>query len=558
METNVFFQLSIVIAVAAGIALFMRLIKQPLIIGYILTGVIVGPFALNIIESESVIDVFASIGIALLLFIIGLGLNPKVVKEVGKVAFITGSVQILLTTIIGFAAGRALGWSKTDSVFAGLCLAFSSTIIILKLLSDRKDQTRLYGKITIGVLLLQDIVAAGALILVNARSGGSFSVSVLAWLGVKAVILIGSIILVGWFVLPRMNKFISSNQEFLFLFAIGWGFGAAALFEFFGFSIEIGALFAGIALAGLPYSQEVASRLRPLRDFFIVVFFIVLGTRLNIINFNHLILTIVVFVAIVAFAKPLIVMVTMGILGYTKKTSFKTAGALAQISEFSLVFVLIGHKQGLVSNDIANVMTIVALITIASSTYAILYSNRIYNLFESKLRFFERSKTHQETDRHRHYDMVLLGYKRGGREFVKVMQQLNKKYVVIDYDPEIIEHLERKHVHYLYGDVTDLELMGEINLNTVKLVVSSVSDYKTNVFLLNWINSINPRIVFICNADHPNLASELYGMGASYVILPHYIGSEKISSFIKKNGFNKTEFKHFREKHLEYLEKHYS
>ena len=292
METNVFFQLSIVIAVAAGIALFMRLIKQPLIIGYILTGVIVGPFALNIIESESVIDVFASIGIALLLFIIGLGLNPKVVKEVGKVAFITGSVQILLTTIIGFAAGRALGWSKTDSVFAGLCLAFSSTIIILKLLSDRKDQTRLYGKITIGVLLLQDIVAAGALILVNARSGGSFSVSVLAWLGVKAVILIGSIILVGWFVLPRMNKFISSNQEFLFLFAIGWGFGAAALFEFFGFSIEIGALFAGIALAGLPYSQEVASRLRPLRDFFIVVFFIVLGTRLNIVNFDHLILTI--------------------------------------------------------------------------------------------------------------------------------------------------------------------------------------------------------------------------------------------------------------------------
>jgi len=557
MEANIFSELSVVIAIGAGIALVMRLIKQPLIIGYILTGIVVGPSILNIIKSESTINVFANIGIALLLFIIGLGLNPRVVKEVGKVALITGGVQILFTALVGFLFSRAFGWSKTESLFVGLALAFSSTIIILKLLSDKKEQTRLYGKITIGILLLQDIVAALALVLVAARSEGAFSVNALLLLGFKGLLIAIPMYLISVYILPRMNKVIAGSQEFLFLFAIGWGFGAAALFEYFGFSLEVGALFAGVALASLPYAQEIASRLRPLRDFFVVVFFIVLGTRLSFTNIFGLILPIAIFLLIVVLVKPFTVMATMGILGYTKNTSFKAAGSLAQISEFSLVFILLGQQQGLVRPNIANIMTIVALITIATSAYAITYSNQIYTILERNLTLFERRKTHQEKEQKHHYDMILFGFNKGGQEFVRVMEQMKKKYVVVDYDPEVIDVLEHQQITYLYGDVTDLELLEELNMASAKLVVSTVSDHETNLFLVRWLEKVNPHAVFVCAAETATQASSLYEEGAAYVMMPHYIGSEKIGSFIKRNGFNKTEFRKFREKHLQYLETHY-
>jgi Kef-type K+ transport system membrane component KefB len=558
MHSNIFIELSAVIAIGAGISLVMRIIRQPLIIGYILTGLLVGPSLLNIVNNDQTINVFASIGIALLLFIIGLGLNPRIIKEVGKVATITGFIQIIITSLIGFAAGRAFGYTKTESVIVGLALAFSSTIIILKLLSDKKEQTRLYGKITIGVLLIQDITAAIVLILVTARSEGSFSFTEMLALGLRGALILIPLFLIGNFVLPRINKIIAGSQEFLFLFAIGWGFGAAALFEHFGFSIEVGALFAGIALANLPYSQEIASRLRPLRDFFVVVFFIALGTQLNFNNFGSLWMPILVFCLIVILIKPLITMVIMGALSYTKNTSFKTSTSLAQISEFSLVLIILGQQQGLVRNDITNIITILALVTIAISAYAITYSDSLYNLFEKNLVLFERRKAKYDDLKTQHYDMVLFGYKKGGSEFVKVMEQMKKKFVVVDYDPEVVDIMTNQNIDFIYGDATDVELLSEVHLAHAKMVVSTIGDHPTNIFLARWLERVNQNAVYVCAAETAEQASELYEEGAAYVMMPHYIGSEKISSFIKRNGFNKTEFRRFREKHLQYLQSHYS
>lgn len=558
MPTDFFTELSIVIAIGAVISLIMRLIRQPLIIGYILTGLLVGPSIFNIVNDNPTIDVFASIGIALLLFIIGLGLNPRVIREVGKVAAIAGIAQIILTAVIGFAGGRVFGYGKTESVFVGLALAFSSTIIILKLLSDKKEQTRLYGKITIGILLIQDIVATLVLIFVTARSEGSFSYTTLLALAGKSLLILAPMFIISYQLLPRMNKLIASSQEFLFLFAIGWGFGAATLFEHFGFSIEVGALFAGVALANLPYAQEIASRLRPLRDFFVVVFFIMLGTQLNFNNFGSLWLPVVVFTVIVIFLKPLITMGLMGILGYTKNTGFRVSSAIGQISEFSLVLVVLGVNQGLVRPEIASIMTILALITIAYSAYAMTFSSGLYNVLERKLALFERRRTKQDTARPQNYEMVLFGYKKGGSEFIRVMEQMGKKFVVVDYDPEVVDMLANQNIHFIYGDVTDLELLNELNMAKAKLVVSTVSDHTTNLFLARWLDQANPNAVFVCAADSAEQASELYEAGVSYVMMPHYIGSEKISAFIKRNGFKKTEFRRFREKHLQYLQTHYS
>lgn len=278
MHGNVFTEISIIIAIGAAISLIMRLIKQPLIIGYIITGLLVGPSFLNLIKNSETIDVFASIGVALLLFIVGLGLNPRVIKEIGKVAGITAFAQITITSLLGYVFGQFVGFSKTESLLLGLALSFSSTIIVLKLLSDKKELTRLNGKIAIGILLIEDIVATLSLIFISARADGTFSLNALLFLGLKGILLLGLLIIISNFVLQKMNNFIASNQELLFLFAIGWGFGVASIFLQIGFSIEIGALFAGISLSALPHAQEVSSRLRPLRDFFIILFFISLGS----------------------------------------------------------------------------------------------------------------------------------------------------------------------------------------------------------------------------------------------------------------------------------------
>lgn len=558
MNQNFFTELSIIIAVGAGISLIMRLIKQPLIIGYILTGILVGPTVLNFVHNDSTIEVFSNIGIALLLFIIGLGLNPKIIKEVGKVASIAGFVQITLTTILGFLAGRLFGYTKTESLILGIAVAFSSTIIILKLLSDKKEQTRLYSKIAIGILLIQDIMATLALVLLTARSEGSFSISAFISLGIKATAIIIPMFIIGNYILPKMNKLIAGSQEFLFLFAIGWGFGAAAIFEHFGFSIEVGALFAGVALANLPYSQEISLRLRPLRDFFIIVFFIALGADLSIVNIGSYILPILILCLIVLVAKPIITMGVMGVLGYTKNTSFRTSSSLAQVSEFSLIFVILANSQGLVGKNIVNIISIVALVTIAISSYLITYSSAIYNLLERHLSMFERRKTKNEQTKPKKYDMVLFGYNKGGQEFIRVMEHMNKKYIVVDYDPDVIDLLDHQNIPYLYGDVTDPELLEEISLTHAKLVVSTVTDHDTNLFLAKWLEKVSPYSVFVCTADNAQQASDLYEEGSAYVMLPHYIGSEKIGNFIRKNGFNKTEFRKFREKHLQYLETHYS
>jgi Kef-type K+ transport system membrane component KefB len=557
MHESIFGELSLIIAIGTGMALLMRIIHQPLIIGHILTGILVGPTVLHLVNSAETMEVFSNIGIALLLFIIGLGLNPRVIREVGKVAAIAGTLQVAISLGLGYGTGYMLGLNNMEALFLGVALSFSSTIIILKLLSDKKEQTRLYGKVVTGLLLVQDVLAAAALLFVTSNSSDSgFSTSQLVSLLVKGLAIGGSMFLVGHLVLPKAHRLIAGSQEFLFLFAIGWGFGCAALFELAGFSLEIGALLAGVALASLPYTQEISARLRPLRDFFIVVFFISLGTRLVFQDIGLLIPIIIISSFVVIVLKPVIVLSIMGLMGYTKRTSFKAAVAMGQVSEFSLVFVIIGNRVGLVSTNLVAIVTMVALISIAASTYLIMYSDKLFLLFEQYLSPFEGRKTHKEHETRSHYDLVLFGYLRGGPEFVKLFQSLHKRSVVVDYDPSVIDTLEQQKVNYIYGDATDIELLEEIGLEYSKLVVSTMTDYETNAFLVKLLENINPRAVVICHGENATEAQKLYELGASYVMVPHYIGSEKISAFIRRSGLNKSEFKKYREKHLDYLKTH--
>lgn len=558
MHGNVFSEISIIIALAAFVALIMRALKQPLIIGHIITGIIAGPSFLKIIHADASFAGLSEMGVALLLFIIGLDLSIKALSRVGKAVFVTTAVQIGTVTAVGYAVCLLLGFGKTESAILGLGLAMSSTIIIVKLLNDKKETGRLYAQIAIGVLLLQDIVATFAKIGLAARSNDGDTVQTLITLGVRGVGIIAVMYLVVKQIIPRLTHTLERNRELLLLFSLGWGLGLALLFQKAGFSTEIGALFAGVSLASLPYSSEMASRLKPLRDFFLVIFFITLGQSMSPGQLTGVIGPAILLSLLVLIVKPLSVLASMGMLGYTKRASFKAAVAMSQVSEFSLVFLVAAQASGFVGQEASATLTLTALITFAASTYLIKYDNSLFVTLEQHLRLFERHVTKSDPRRGVNtYPIVLFGYRKGGHEFLKTFGKMGKKFIIVDYDPENIEALERQSANYIYGDATDPELLDELNLAKSKLVVSTIGDSETNQFLAHWLKTHNPDAVFVCSADRAEYASDLYAEGASYVMMPHYIGSEKISTFIRKNGFNKTEFKRFREKHLVYLQSHF-
>ena len=556
MHGDAFLQLSLVIVLAAVVSVAMRWLRQPLIIGYIITGIIAGPSFLSLLHDRSAFDTFSEIGIVLLLFIIGLELNARVVRQLGKVAFFTAFVSLILMMSLGFTAATLLHFTKTEAVLTGLALFFSSTIIIAKVLSDKNELTRLHGRIAVGVILIDDLVATIALLFVAANSGHSLSAGEVGWLFAKGAALLIGFGFLGAKVLPAVTRFVASSQELLFLFALAWGFGVATLVNKAGFSVEIGALFAGVTLAHLPYAHEIGSRLKPLRNFFIVLFFITLGENLNLGHLESALVPALVLSALVIIAKPFAVMSALGFLRYTKRTGFKAAINLSQISEFSIILIVLAQQSGLVSEKLSAVTTIVAFITIAVSTYLMQYDNSLYAKLEKVLRIFERRETREHESRVNTHPLILFGYKKGGHEFVKTFRAMKKPFLVVDYNPDVIELLDRLHIESLYGDATDGELLAELHLSKTKLAVSTITDFQTNRALVRHLHHHNKEMVILCHADDYNQAAELYQLGATYVMLPHFIGSERMSMFIHRNGLRKKSFDIYREKHFIDAKKH--
>lgn len=549
MDHSIFLQLSLVLALAAGVSVVTQLFRQPPIIGYIITGFVVGPALLDVVQAKDAFETFSQIGIALLLFMIGLGLNMGVIRSLGKPAILTYLVILGGLGPAGYLASVLLGFSVQEALVVALSLSFSSTIIVVKILSDKKGQARLYGQLAIGIILVDDIMATLALLFVSAQAGGT-GLADFGQLVLKGAGIAGILTFLGVFVMPRLTRFFASSQELLYLFSLAWGFGVANAFSWAGFSVEVGALFAGVALAHLPYAQEIGTRLKPVRDFFIILFFIGLGTHLGLDRVGPAIVPALIISTLVMALKPILTMIGLGMLGYTKQTSFKASIHLSQISEFSIILVVLATSIGIASDHMVTVMTLVALATIILSTYMMKYDDKLYRRLEKVLSIFERKEIKQELKSLKHYPLVLLGYHKGGHEFVRTFRRMDKGYVVVDYDPAVIEELEHQHIHHIYGDATDLELLEEIGVRHSEIVVSTIGDTQTNLLLAEHITKHNEDALFICHATSYDDAEALYQKGAAYVILPHYVGSEQISSFIREHGSNKKAFAKYRQDHL--------
>lgn len=550
---NLFVELSLIILVVLGVSVVMRILKQPLIIGYILSGILVGPLLLNILHTESTWQIFSEIGIAFLLFLVGMHLNPKIIKEVGKISLITGIGQIIFTSLIGYLLCLLLGFSHVTSLYIALALTFSSTIIITKLLSDKESLDKLYGKISIGFLLIQDLIAIIVLLFVSSFAGGEGSLNLVLGIFIKGALLFAALFLFSHYVLPKFNDFFARSHEFLFIFAIAWGFGISALFMYIGLSIEVGALLAGILLSMFSYSYEISSKLRPLRDFFILAFFILLGSQMIFGNFSDMIIPAIVLSLFILIGNPLIVLIIMGLFGYSKNTGFNAGLTVAQISEFSLILIALGVKVGHLSNEILSFVTIVGLFTIAGSTYMIMYSERIYFYLSRHLSIFEKKKLKEKKQFDKTYEYFLFGENRIGFSIMKKLIKLKKDYLVVDFNPKRVKNLVAKGINCVYGDLSNIDMIEELKLSKAKLVVSTIPDMEVNMTLLNYLRAKNNKVRIIVTARQIKDAFDLYEAGADYVILPHFLGGDYVSRIIEHAEKDKKIYKKEKKKQLKDL-----
>ncbi|MBI2669262.1 cation:proton antiporter [Candidatus Woesearchaeota archaeon] len=551
MTGSTFIDISLVIFIAVGIAALTKLLKQPLIISYIITGLVAS--ALHLVSTENLAP-FAQFGVALLLFMVGLNLNPKVIKDIGKVALLTGIGQILFTFIIGFLIVKLLGYSTIISVYVSLALAFSSTIVIVKLLGETGNLETLHGKITVGFLIVQDSIAMLLLMVIASFTSGGDLISLAVGTLLKGVGLLIVLFLLSVFAIPKITNYIAKSQEFMLLFSLGWCFALASLFAYLNFLLEAGALVAGVTLSLSPYRYEISARLKPIRDFFLVLFFIVLGSQIMPSEVLKMLTPIIVLALFVLIGNPLAMMLLMAVLGYTRRTSFLTGLAVAQISEFSFILIALGIKVGHLSPEVLSMVAFIGLITIAGSSYFMIYGGKLYSLLLPLLNIFPRKKSHQEHFRSEDkYEIILLGYNRIGYDLLNSFRRMKKKFLVIDYNPDVIAQLSREGVECRYGDAADTELLEELHLRTVKMIVSTIPDIETNLLLLHKVRETNKKAIILMVSHQIDEAMKLYDEGASYVILPHFLGAHHTSMLIEENGFEMGKFLKEKSQHIKHL-----
>lgn len=540
MVEHIFLELTIVILFATSLALVFRFFKQPAILAYLLTGVVIGPMGVFAIQNKDVFHSLGQIGITLLLFILGLELKVSELKTVGKTVLITGISQVVFTTVVGFLLSVLLGFSVVSSIYMAVALTFSSTIIIVKLLTDKKDLNSLYGKIAVGMLLVQDFVAIVLLILLSGvgsqAAGQTVSIWTILLLFLKIYAVFGWVIVLSKTLLPKILNKLAKNQELLFLFSIAWAFGFAALISspLVGFSIEIGGFLAGLALANSLEHYHIASRVRSLRDFFITIFFITLGMNMVFSEISSVLIPATIFSLYVLIGNPLIVMVILGMLGYKKRTGFMTGLTVAQISEFSMIVMFLGHKLGYVSQNAVSVVTVVGAVTFVVSSFAITHANTLYKYLSPFLSIFERKKAHEQEI---HFDnvqnhVIIVGANRMGESIVDALVENKEEIIVVDFDPDVILRLKERKIQCLYGDISDNDIQDRINMDKARLIISTVPDVEDNLYLLETLRKINKKTLCVVFSLESEDAGVLYKAGANYVVLPHLAGGRHLAKIL--------------------------
>lgn len=520
------FSLILLVATVAGaIGLFLR---QPLIIAFILIGIAAGPSVLGFVSVQSQIDLLAQVGITVLLFLVGLKLDIHQIRRVGPVALATGLGQLGFTIVFGFLLTLLLGKPWLEALYIAIALTFSSTIIIVKLLSDKRELDTLHGRIAVGFLIVQDIAVVIAMMFMSSLQGKGEGEAllplVLSVLGRIALAAVLMAVLIRW-VLDRLTSVMARSQELLLIFAVAWGTGLAAFGEWAGFSKEAGAFLAGFSLASSHYREAISSRLSGIRDFLLLFFFIDLGSKLDLGTLGGDLLPALVLSLFVLIGNPLIVMAIMGAMGYRKRTGFLAGLTVAQISEFSIIFVAMGISLGHVGNQTLGLVTLIGLVTIALSVYMIQYSAPIYERLSPWLSVFERRQAGDGPEGLPAADepapaVIVIGLGRYGSQLAGKLADDGIRVLAVDFDPEAVQAAQARKLPSVFGDSLDPAFLEVLPLHDRAWVVSTLPDFDSNYTLLKLLTKSRyaGELAIVARDDATGLA--LKQVGAPIVLYP--------------------------------------
>jgi len=559
--TNVFYELSLVLFAATVFGIVLKIFKQPVILAYILAGAIVGFIGLSQEVSAAAFEFFGRIGIALLLFMVGIELSFDSLKRIGRTVLLTTLGQIATTTFLVFVISQALGFSTVSSLYLGIAAAFSSTIVVVKLLTERKTHTALFGRISIGILLTQDLVAV--LLIIVLSGFATPSANVFLPYNLFVTILTGlsfvfAIAFLARFFLPKVFNFVSPSGELLFLTAISWAFAMASVASAVGFTFEIGAFLAGLAIANNIFRFQISAKIRPLLDFFIVFFFIALGLKITSVwGLSQIVISALILSIVVLLAKPLIILTLLTkVFGHKRRTAFLSAVSLSQISEFSLIIVVLGAAIGHLSGQIVALVALTALITIAVSSVGITHSLALYKKLGRFLGVMEPKHPQElayQIEKQLRDHVVLVGCDRMGNDiltFLKHRQELGENFVVVDFNPEIVESLAAQNIAVIFGDIADPEIIEKLNLHLAKLVISTIPGVEDNLIVISSAKKANPALPVFVTTSQTLDGVHLYDQGADFVTVPRLTAGKHLARILADNWDDLGQVTKLKEKHL--------
>ena len=527
--SNVFSEIACILAIATAVGGLALWLRQPLIMAFIIVGILLGPAGLQFVSATEEVELLAELGIALLLFVVGLKLDPHEIQAVGPVAIIAGLGQILITGLLGDFIAIFFGFTPISAFYIGLSLTFSSTIIVVKLLSDRREIDALHGRIALGILIVQDLVVVLAMILLTAFSDPS---NQSLWQEIFAVVFKGSfflllIVLLTRYVLPKLLHTLAHSTELLLIFAISWAIALAAVGDTLGFSKEVGAFIAGVSLASTPYRATLGARLVSLRDFLLLFFFINLGIHIDMNHLGSEVIPALIFSLFVLLGKPIMLMVLVSRMGFRKYTSTITSLSLSQISEFSLIIATLGVSLGHINENILGLITLVGLITMGVSTYMIIDAHTLYEWLAPILSHLERLIPHTkqklgdlEASNIHGVDIILFGLGRYGGSLIQDLQGEGLTVLGVDFNPELIRVWRSQGILAFYGDAEDPEFAATLPLNEAKWVISTLPGERIGLSLLHALRQHHfPGKVAL--TSHTQREMEvLKNEGADLVLLP--------------------------------------
>lgn len=526
-ELTLLLNLGFIVITAAGFAFLGKLVKMPSIVAYIIAGIVLGP-GLGIVQLDHSLELISELGIALLLFLVGLELSLQKIKDLGRVAIILGGLQVPMTAAGAYVISTLMGFSVVECVFLAATVTFSSTVVVIKLLDQKGATSRLFGRIAISLFLAQDIVVIiGLTILSGLGSGGDEPFEMVTLTKSLGIAFAGMVILllVSLFasrcVLPKPFAWASRSPDTVFIWALCWCFLVVLLAHQFHLSVEIGAFLAGIAIAQLPIHEDLHRRLHPLMTFFVAVFLVTLGIQMDISVLGEVwkyALGLSVFVII---AKPLIVFIILSRLRYSEYTAFQAATASGQVSEFAFILLGLGAGAGLIEGRVVSLGGMVGILTIAISSYLILYSDPLYRAFQKLgvLKFF-KAKQEPDTEEQHSYEghVIVVGMNALGREVVKQLSGRGETVLAIDTDPRKLEGLNCAET--LIGSVEYESAVEEIGLSRARLVISALQIEDTNHLLAYRCRSAG--VPCAIHAFDISVVEDLLDLDTAYMFMPAF------------------------------------